>query len=170
MSKPLISIPVGVVVERLKAQSQWIDYIWRPANVLEGTPEIAPWTLLEGNSDRALFYAGVGTIHLYPSDARNYRENLLTGYPKIWIVLRPTGVEPALELAMVTADPFEGEGMTESASDLIEPVPMPESIRSVLASFVEEHFVDEPFFKRKRDRADPEALGKRPGGIAEKKS
>jgi hypothetical protein len=158
MSKPLISIPVGVVVERLKAQSQWIDYIWRPANVLEGTPEIAPWTLLEGNSDRALFYAGVGTIHL------------LTGYPKIWIVLRPTGVEPALELAMVTADPFEGEGMTESASDLIEPVPMPESIRSVLASFVEEHFVDEPFFKRKRDRADPEALGKRPGGIAEKKS
>jgi hypothetical protein len=43
-------------------------------------------------------------------------------------------------------------------------------MQSVLASFVEEHFVDEPFFKRKRDRADPEALGKRPGGIAEKKS
>jgi hypothetical protein len=47
---------------------------------------------------------------------------------------------------------------------------MPESIQGVLVSFIEQHFVDEPFFKRKRDRADPEALGKRPGGMAEKKS
>jgi hypothetical protein len=170
MSTPLISIPVGVVVERLKAQSKWIDHIWRPANVLEGVPDMDAWTLLEGNSDRALFYAGKAEIGLYAGDAPHYRENLLTGYPKLWIILRPTGVEPPLELAMVTANPFEGEGLTESATDIVEPVPMPETMRNNLAAFVEQHYVHEPFFKRKRDKANPEALGQRPGGLTEKKS
>ena len=169
MSTPLATIPVGVIVERLKAQSQWIDHIWRPANVLEGVPDMEPWTLLEGNNDRALFYAGSETINLYVGDAPHYRENLITGYPKLWIILRPTGVEPPLDLVMVTANPFEGEGLTESATDLVEPVPMPESIRAALAAFVEQHYVHEPFFKRKRDKADPDALGARPGGLSGKK-
>lgn len=164
MSEPLISIPVGVVAERIRAQSQWIDYVWRPANVLEGVPGLQPWTLLEGNNDRALFYAGAAQVGLYAGDAAHYRENLATGYPKLWVILRPTGVEPPLELVMVTANPFEGEGLTESAADLVEPVPMPESMQASIASFVEQHYVHEPFFKRKRDRADPEALGRRPGG------
>ncbi|MBY0531700.1 MAG: DUF3305 domain-containing protein [Xanthobacteraceae bacterium] len=170
MSKPLVIIPVGVVVERLKAQSPWIDHIWQPANVLEGVPDMQPWTLLEGNSDRALFYAGRAEIGLHAGDAAHYRENLVTGYPKLWIILRPTGVEPPLELVMVTADPFEGEGLTESATDLVEPVPMPESIQGVLMAFIDEHYVDEPFFKRKRDKANPEAFARRPGGLTEKKT
>lgn len=170
MSTPLVKITVGVIVERLKAQSKWIDYIWRPANILEGVPAMDQWTLLEGNSDRALFYAGQADINLYAADAPHYRENLATGYPKVWIILRPTGVEPPLELAMVTANPFEGEGLTESAGDIVEPVPMPEAMRNNLAAFVEQHYVHEPFFKRKRDKANPEALGTKPGGLAEKKS
>lgn len=169
MSTPLVSIPVGVVAERLKAESKWIDYLWRPANVLEGVPDMQPWTLLEGNSDRALFYAGAAAIELYAGDAAHYRENLATGFPKLWVILRPTGIEPPLELVMVTANPFEGEGLTESAADLVEPIPMPEAICRELAAFIEQHYVHEPFFKRKRDRADPEALGRKPGGM-EKKS
>jgi hypothetical protein len=170
VTTPLATMTVGVVVERLKAQSKWIDHIWRPANVLEGVPDMEPWTLLEGNSDRALFYAGKADINLYVGDAAHYRENLATGYPKLWIILRPTGVEPPLELAMVTANPFEGEGLTENAGDIVEPVPMPEPMQNDLAAFVEQHYVHEPFFKRKRDKANPDALGQRPGGLAEKKS
>jgi len=162
-------IPVGVIVERLKAQSQWIDYVWRPANVLEGIPEIPAWTQLEGNEERALFYAGSAEIELYVSDTAHYRENLATGVPKLWIILRPTGVEPPFELTLVTADPFEGEGLTEGATYLIETVPMPENIQSVLKEFIGEHHVDEPFFKRKRDKANLEAFGRRPGGRQEKK-
>ncbi len=163
----LLKIPVGVIVERLKAQSHWIDYVWRPANVLEGVPEIAPWTQLEGNEERALFYAGSAEIELHVSDAAHYRENLATGFPKLWIILRPTGVEPPFDLALVTADPFEGEGLTEGATDLIETVPMPENIQAALEAFIAEHFVDQPFFKRKRDKANLEAFGRRPGGRPE---
>ena len=165
----LVNIPVGVIVERLKAQSQWIDFVWRPANVLEGVPEMRPWTLLEGDDTRALFYAGSADVSLHISDAAHYRENLATGFPKLWIILRPTGVDPPFELALVTADPFEGEGLTEGATDLIETVPMPESIQAALEEFIAEHYVDQPFFKRKRDKANLEAFGRRPGGREDKK-
>lgn len=170
MSAPRLKIPVGVVIERLKAQSQWIDHLWRPANVLEGVPDAAPWTQLDGDDERAIFYAGAADIELHVTDTAYYRDNLATGFPKLWIILRPTGVDPPFELFAVTADPFEGEGLTESATDLIETVPMPASIQQTIAAFVEEHHVEQVFFKRKRDKANLNAFGRRPGGREEKKS
>jgi hypothetical protein len=38
---------------------------------------------------------------------------------------------------------------------------MPASIAEQLAAFVAEHHVDRTVFRRQRDRADPEALGRR---------
>jgi hypothetical protein len=38
---------------------------------------------------------------------------------------------------------------------------MPQPITELVAAFVGEHHVERQFFKRKRDRADPEALGRR---------
>ena len=79
----------------------------------------------------------------------------------LWVALRPTGVEPPYEIFAVTADPAEGEALTESGSDLVDVVPMPEAIRVQIEAFVAEHHVERPFYKRKRDRADPEALARR---------
>ena len=49
---PLVRIPVGVVVERSKAASPWIDFIWRPVAVLPGQPETPPWTVLADDGER----------------------------------------------------------------------------------------------------------------------
>jgi hypothetical protein len=38
---------------------------------------------------------------------------------------------------------------------------MPEPVRAIVEAFVAEHHVEQPFVKRKRDRADPEALARR---------
>jgi hypothetical protein len=75
--------------------------------------------------------------------------------------LRAADSDPPFTIAAVTADPAEGESLTETATDLIEQVPMPESIQLTLAAFIAEHYVEQPFVKRKRDRADPEALARR---------
>ncbi len=158
---PLARVPVGVVVERRKAVSAWIDHVWRPVAVLDGEPDTAPWTPLSVEPDLATFYAGSAEIELYRSETANYRDNLASGTPAVWVVLRPTGVEPPFEVVTVTADPAEGEGLTQAGTDLVEPVPMPERIREFLAAFVAEHHVEQPFYKRRRDRADPEALGRR---------
>jgi Protein of unknown function (DUF3305) len=165
---PLGRIPVSVLVERRKASSPWIDYVWTPSAVLTGVPETAPWTQISQTADVATFYAGAAEIALYRTETGNYRDNLATGEPKLWILLRPTGVEPAYDLLAVTADPAEGESFTEAGNDLVEMVPMPEPIREAVAAFVNEHHVERPVFKRRRDRADPEALGRRPRASEDK--
>jgi hypothetical protein len=79
----------------------------------------------------------------------------------LWVALRPTGVEPPYDIVAVTADPAEGESFTQAGNDIVEALPMPSSVRDVIEAFVAEHHVERPFFKRKRDRADPEALAPR---------
>ena len=156
----LATIPVGVVVDRIKAESQWIDYIWQPTAVLVGEPDAQPWTVLSGDNDRASYYAGSTSIDLYRSDTGNYRDNLL-GDSKLWVVLTPSESDPPYSLFMVTADPTEGEAQTETGVNLVETVAMPDAVRAVLETFVAEHHVEQTFYKRKRDRANPEALGRR---------
>jgi hypothetical protein len=157
----LAKIAVGVVVERHKAQSRWIDFTWQPAAVLVGTPAAAPWTKLWDDGERTSFYAGAAEIALYRTETANYRDNLASGAPKLWIALRPTGAEPPYEIFAVTADPAEGEAWTEAGSDIVDAVPMPQQVAATIGAFVAEHHVEQPFHKRKRDRADPEALARR---------
>lgn len=154
-------IPVGVIVERRKAKSPWIEQVWRPVSVLTGEPDAAAWTELARSEEGATFYAGRADIELYRSDTTYYRDNLNTAAPALWVVLRPTGAEPPYDVMTVTANPAEGEAMTEPGTDLVETVTMPEPIRAAVAAFVAEHHVEQVFFKRKRDRADPQALARR---------
>jgi Protein of unknown function (DUF3305) len=154
-------IGVGVVVERRKARSAWIDFTWTPVTVLAGVPDAAPWTILSDDGEGATFYAGAAEIGLYRTETANYRDNLGTGMPKLWVALRPTGVEPPYEIFGVTADPAEGEAWTQSGGDLVDVVPMPEGVCATVDAFVAEHHVERPFHKRERDRADPEALASR---------
>ena len=158
---PLLRIPVGVVIARHKAASQWIDYTWAPVSVLHGEPEALPWTVLRQDGDATMFYAGTAQVELYRSETTYYRDNLASGAPGLWVVMTKTESEPPYQLVTVTADPAEGEGFTESAANLVEQVPMLPSIQEIVAAFVAEHHVERQFFKRKRDRQDSESLARR---------
>ena len=161
IATPLARIAVGVVVERRKATNPWVDFVWQPAGVLAGVPEAAPWTVLSAGEDRTSFYAGAAEIELYRTETGHYRDNLASAAPSLWIALRPTGVEPPFEIVAVTADPAEGESFTQVGDDVVEAVPMPPAVREIVEAFVAEHHVERPFVKRKRDRADPQALARR---------
>lgn len=158
---PLVRIPVGVVVARHKAASQWIDFTWAPVAVLDGVPETEPWTVLRTEGEATMFYAGAAEIGLYRSESGYYRDNLASGAPSLWVIMTPTEADPPYRLVTVTADPAEGEGFSESAANLVEQVPMPQSIQDIVAAFVAEHHVERQFFKRKRDRQDTESLARR---------
>jgi hypothetical protein len=161
LAPPLMRIPVGVVAERRKAASPWIDFTWQPAMVLPGPPDAAPWTVLAADAAATTFYVGAADIGLYRSETGRYRDNLASGAPSLWIALRPTGSEPPYDLMAVTADPSEGESFTQAGDDLVGAVPMPALVRETIEAFLAEHHVEEVFHKRKRDRADPEALARR---------
>jgi Protein of unknown function (DUF3305) len=159
---PLLRIPIGVVVERRKADSPWIDFVWRGVGVLPDEPELPPWTILREQDEAALYYAGRAAIDLYRSETARYRENVASDAPSVWVVLSPSEGAWPYAVAAVTVDPAEGEAFTEAGANLVEAVPMPEVLRERIEKFVAEHHVEREFFKRQRRRADPEALARRP--------
>jgi hypothetical protein len=158
---PLLLIPVGVVVERSKADSPWIDFVWRGVGVLPDEPEMASWTVLREQNETTLYYAGRAAVELYRSETARYRENMASGNPSIWVVLSPSEGAWPYAVSAVTADPAEGEAFTEAGANLVEAVPMPEVLREAIESFIAEHHVEQEFVKRKQRRADPEALARR---------
>jgi hypothetical protein len=150
ISTALAHIPIGVVVERRKARSAWADTLWRPVVVFGGRPAANAWTWLGGGDDVSLFYAGEAIVELHRTEANNYRDNLLSGRPSVWVNMRPSASEPPYELQAVTVDPAEGEAFTDAGSNLVEAVSMPSEIAEIVGWFVAEHYVERTFVKRAR--------------------
>jgi hypothetical protein len=154
-STALARITVGVVVERRKARSVWVDFLWRPVSVFVGSPSAAPWTPLDMESETALFYAGQAVIELHRTETANYRDNLASGAPALWVALHAAASGQPYEILAVTADPAEGEAFTDAGSYLVEAVPMPSEVVEAIVQFIAEHHVERPFVKRRREPAEP---------------
>jgi Protein of unknown function (DUF3305) len=150
---------VGVVVARRKLKGPWADHAWLPVAVLPAAPDLPVGTRLGVSGDEETFYAGPAEVSLYAQATGHYGDNLTAVQPSLWVVLRTIGDE--VEIAAVTADPYEGEALAESIGDIVEAVPMPADVRARLMTFYEAFHVERGFFKRQRDRADPEALARR---------
>lgn len=161
ITSPLLRIPVGIVVKRSRANSPWRDFTWRPTAVLGGIPDVDPWTPLAGEEGAATFYIGAAEIELYRTETENYRHNICSVAPSVWVALVAAAGGTPYEIAAVTADPAEGEALTEPGQGTVEAVPMPESVRNIIAQFIVEHHVERTFVKRRRNRADPEARARR---------
>lgn len=159
------SIPVGVIVEKRQSSSPWITHTWGAIGALPGFPQAAPLTLLSTEGTVQRYFLGVATLIFFSAETANYRDNLATEAPMLWVVMRPDEHDETVSLVTVTADPSEGEGYAESEANLVDAVPMSPEIAARLAAFVEEHHVEREFFKRKRDRIDPSQMGRgRRGG------
>jgi hypothetical protein len=156
-SSALVSIGVAVVVERRKAKSPWLDFVWRPVAVLAGLPETEPWTALSATEETTLFYAGRAVIELFRTETANYLSNLASERPSLWVALRREPSGHAYKILAVTADPAEGEALSGSGNDLVEAVPMPPVIAKTISDFVSQHHVERSFVKRRREPARPHA-------------
>ena len=147
---------VGLVIERRELTGQWGGVAWRPITIFSDAPDVAPWTPLGGGKAAARFYAGAIAISLYSTDTANYRDNLGSGAPKLWVVMRAESTGPPVEILMITADPAEGEGNTEAGNNIVETIEMPLEIAGVVAAFIAAHHADRPVLKRRRDGQAPD--------------
>jgi hypothetical protein len=164
MNPDSLAIPVAVLAERRPGVTQWAEHVWRVVEVLEDAPPVPPWTLLREEAGRALFFAGVAEVMLHPTDTDNYKHNLEAAEPRVWVTLRPAATQSGLALQTVTVDPGEAHLYADAGADLLESLPMPPRLGAITAAFVARHHKERGFHKRKRDRADPEALGRRRPG------
>jgi hypothetical protein len=111
-------------------------------------------------AETTLFFAGEAVIELHRTETTNYRDNLASGAPALWVALRPVTSERPYEILAVTADPAEGEAFTDAGSNLVEAVPMPTDVAEIVARFIAEHHVERPFLKRQRRPAEPTLAGR----------
>lgn len=155
-----VRIPVAVLVERRPGASPWAEWSWRVVEVLEEAPDLPPWTVLREEAGRTLFLAGRTEVELHPTDTTNYRDNLQADPPLIWVVLREAEAPPGLRLYTVTVDAGEAHLYADVGNDLLEALAMPARMRAAVEAFVAQHHVERTFLKRRRDRADPEAMGR----------
>jgi hypothetical protein len=150
---------VGIVVAKRKLKGPWADYAWLPELALPAVPAAAPGTKLSADGQEELFYAGSFEVCLHASATSHYRDNLTSGRPSLWVALQSIGRDD-FRIAAVTADPYEGESLAEAVGQIVEAVAMPGETQAKIALFFESFHQERTFIKRKRDRADPEALAR----------
>ena len=131
---PVRHLTVGIVAVKRKLSNPWVDFEWMPEAVLPGLPEVPPGTRIGAEGSVERWYLGPVELTFHSGETSHYRDNLASGRPAVWGALRE-GEDGAWRVAAATIDPYEGEAFV----------------------YVDAHHVDQPFYKRKRDRKDPNA-------------
>ncbi len=160
MAKNQASLPLGIVLEWRAVDNPWIDHEWRPVAVIPGAPEVDAWKVLNRGNGWIHYHAGTLPLELHRQETAAYRYNLASQQPVIYVVLRQGEEAGEREVApfLVTASPSEAQDILDAGDDIVEGVPMPEVIMAWAQAFVAEHHVDEPHYKRKRERLDPDKV------------
>ena len=150
-----ISIPVGVVLSREKINHPWQDHAWRVIGVFLNAPEISEWRELRRDETSVHYHAATLPLELHRKEAWAYRDNLQTGEPAVYVVLRhdPGAESPwPVSVPCITASPYDAQAYLESGLETVHQVPMPPELVTLVEEFVAVHHVDEPFAKRQRQR------------------
>lgn len=154
---------VSVIVERYGVSHRWQSGdAWRVVEVLAGRPaEVRPWTCLSAEAGCRRYFAGDLELELFRSETEGYLRNLTSARPSVYVIIRhDRAAEHGIALHAATVDAGEVEAHADAGDDIIDSVPMPATVTAWVADFVVRHHVERPFHKRRRDRLDPEALGR----------
>lgn len=151
------SLACGAVVSRRPGVTRWARWRWRVEAVLPGAGEAAAdgrsAPAPEGAEARVL---GGPPLTLYRGETEAYRVALAAEPPSIWVVLRfaeDAGRDDWPEIHAITASAYEAQDHTDAGDDIVEQVAAPPALVAWLQDFVDRHHVEEPFIKRRRDRA-----------------
>ncbi len=152
------TIRVGVVLARERIGSPWEEFAWRPLAVMFPAPAENRCVTIRETEQAAIYLLGTTDIELHRKETGGYLENLSSGAPSLYVVLRRTADSvPPLELHLVTASPTEGQAYGEGGDEIVGRVAMPDAIAEIVDLFVAEHHTHEVFVKRARqDFIEPE--------------
>ena len=146
-----IELPVGVVMRRRPGVTRWQKWAWTPTALLPGAGP-AEWKLLREDGDTAEFHIGTLPLTLWRTDAEAYRVSLAEPVVCAYVILSPATGDWPYRLKLITANPHEAMQYADGGEDLVEKVPMPPAMVAWLQEWTDQHFVEEPFVKRKRKR------------------
>lgn len=162
-----LTLLVGVLAEKRKAQSRWVEDYWIPVGVMPQTSGLSEGDVVVEGDGFTRYFMGVYDITCHAVETEAYVHNFNARVPAIYIALRRTedGAHPLpWHVHAVTASPYEAQDFEDSAEDIVERVAMPEDIERAIKDFVEHYHTEEEFKKRRRDkpRVEDHKFGKEP--------
>lgn len=164
------TLPLGVVIERRKIDNPWQDYTWRPVAVIPGASPCDPrgaWKEIGEGEGWVRYHAGTLNLNLFRKETEGYRVNLSQDPPRIFVCLRSgedMDCEHEVAPFLVTVCPYEAQDYQDSGEEIVETVAMPDGVVAFVQAYIDEHHVDEPFYKRKRKgpKKEDESFARRP--------
>jgi len=154
--QPQDSMSLGIVLERTPVDHPWQDHEWKLAAVLPGAALIDAPVILKEEPDVLQVHAETLNIELFKGETEGYRENL-TGGSLIFVVLRDADEESDTEYDIVpflaTVCAYEAQDYMDASEERVDVIVMPPDMVAWVANFIDEHHVEVPFRKRKRDSA-----------------
>ncbi|WP_203298860.1 DUF3305 domain-containing protein [Marinobacter sediminum] len=144
---------VGAVVRRSPGVTRWVKEIWKPVAVIPGAPD-AFWKELVREEDVVDYHADTVTMELFRADVEGYLVSLNMAVPSIWIIMDRdvTSQSPSgWVVSTITASAHEALDALDSGESIVEAVPIPESMAAWIKEFIDMHYIEEPFKKRRRD-------------------
>lgn len=146
-----VSLPVGVVVQRRPGVTRWVPWSWTVTALLPAAPD-AHWRVLREDGDVTEYHAGTTPLTLWRTDAEAYRIALAEAAPCAFAILASSDGDWPYEVKLVTANPHEAMQYAEGGDELVEKIPMPPGMIAWVQDWVDRHFVEEKFVKRKRKK------------------
>ena len=149
---------VDVVMERVPLANRWASEKWQPAAVIprgEGKRDAGTPVCTEDGPAGTRWTFPAMPIELHPSEAEGYYLNLTSTAPVVFVMWRldeEEGRVPVAHPEIVTLS-YNQAGRFMDGGERVDPVPMADELRAVLAAYVAEHYRPEP--KRKVRRNDP---------------
>ncbi len=146
------AMELGVILERREIDNPWQDHSWLPVGLLPGVKKNEPWRVMREGEGYVHFVSNGLTLELFPKETEGYKHNLSTDVPKIFVVLRACeedGDVHEVEPFLITACPYEAQDYLDSGEEIVEGVPMSPKIAAWVEEYVNEHYVEEPFVKRR---------------------
>ncbi len=162
MTERMISIPLGIVIERRDVDHPWQDHEWGAVDLILGAGDTEEWLEIGRGDGWVRYHAGTLPLELHRRETEAYRVNLANDPPLIYVVLRTLDDpddEQEIELFLVTASAFDAQDYMDSGEDIVDGLPMSEDMMAWIQAFIDKHHVEEPFKKRKRRRYDPDDVG-----------
>jgi hypothetical protein len=145
-------LPVGIVAEKRRIDHPWQEFKWLPVAVVPGAGPNEGWLKTGEGDGYEQFLIGTLPVAVFRKETEAYKANLSGNRPSVYVVLRAAEDpdDPEIRAVFATVSPYEAQDYLDTGEDIVEPVPLPESMAAWLQAFIDRHHVDEPFKKRKR--------------------
>lgn len=148
--QPRPTIRVAVLIERIKAPSQWEDWVFRISDVVLDEGQFGPEPRVLRDDGKCSIFVHPGLpVTLFTDEGEGYYLNLTSGNPVWFVMWRTDDVDRSRAWPEVVTLSYNEAGRMLDAQERVDNVPVPADVREWLQAFTDANYRPEPKQRRR---------------------